>query len=91
MPVNRSLPRNVRFYDASDPGVILGGLVQNGSITEENFLDTLAILLVLEQGPPRVQERSSGRVVHRTPLLLGPGEYDIYSDGIQYISSIDSD
>ena len=52
MPVNCSLPRNVRFHHASDPEVILGGLVQNGSITEENTLDTRAILLVLEQGPP---------------------------------------
>jgi len=48
MPSNRSLGRNVHFYDATVPDVALGGLIQNGSVTEVNFLDYLWILLVLE-------------------------------------------
>lgn len=34
MPINRSLGRNVRFYNALKPSVALGGLIQNGSVTE---------------------------------------------------------
>ena len=52
---DRSLPRSVTFYDATKPGETLGGFVQNGSITEANFLDILGILLVIEEGPIGVQ------------------------------------
>ena len=53
------------FYDALNPTVVLGGLRQNGSITEENFIDMLAILLITET-PIVVRHRESGHAVTRT-------------------------
>ena len=38
--------RNVRFFDEANPDIVLGGLVQNGSLTERNFLVMLGIVLV---------------------------------------------
>ncbi|KAG0636796.1 hypothetical protein HOY80DRAFT_975808 [Tuber brumale] len=73
MPSNRSRRRNVSFYDAARPDV-------NGSITEANFLDILAILLVVTGGPLRVQERISSHIVSRTDVPLDTGVYDIYCD-----------
>lgn len=65
MPINRSLCQNVHFYDASNHTVVLGGLRQNGSVTEENFLEMPAILLITET-PIVVQHRESGHTVIRT-------------------------
>jgi hypothetical protein len=77
MSLDRSLLRNVSFYDATNPDVALGGLFQNGSITEANFLDMLGILLV-QASPLRVQERVSNHIVSRRNLPLELGIYDIY-------------
>src|SRR5258706_2546055 len=74
---NRSNFRNVHFYDGS---VLLGGLIQNGSVTEENFLQMLGILLVAK-APIRVQHRTSGEILladSKSRLQLGI--YDIYCD-----------
>ncbi|RPB29518.1 hypothetical protein L211DRAFT_832221 [Terfezia boudieri ATCC MYA-4762] len=79
MPIDRSLGRNVQFYDATSPGDALGGLIQNGSVTEANFLDMLAILLITKT-PIRVQERDSGHIVMRTNTRLEAGHYDVYCD-----------
>jgi len=79
IPIDRSLGRNVHFYDASKPGVALGGFIQNGSVTESNFLAMLWVLLITE-APLRVQERTSGHVVTITNNPLQPGEYDFYCD-----------
>jgi len=89
MALNRSLVRNVFFHDATNPDVTLGGFFQNGSITEANFLDMLGILLIVEGDPLRVQERVSGHIVSRTNSPLKIGAYDIYCDGMCYISPID--
>jgi len=48
MPTDHSHPRNISFYDTTHPDAALGEFAQNGSITEVNFLDILAILLVVE-------------------------------------------
>jgi len=89
MPKDRSHhPRSVSFYDSTHPDVALGGFVQNGSVTEANFLDILAILLVVEGSPIRVQERISSHIVSRTDVPLKRGAYDIYSEGMCYISPI---
>jgi len=80
MPPDRSLGRNIHFYDATAPDVALGGFIQNGSVTEANFLDFLFILLVTA-APLRVQERNSGHIVVMTNNRLELGEYDIYCDG----------
>ncbi|KAG0131728.1 hypothetical protein HOY82DRAFT_578460 [Tuber indicum] len=82
MALNGSLLRNVYFYDATNPDVTLGGLFQNGSITEANFLDILGIILMVEWNPVQVQERVSGHIVCRTDLQLKKGVYDIYCDGM---------
>ncbi|RPB03499.1 hypothetical protein L873DRAFT_1841125 [Choiromyces venosus 120613-1] len=79
MPIDHSLGRNVHFYDASKPGITLGGLIQSGSVTEANFLDMIGILLATET-PLRVQEKTSGHVVATTNNPLQPGEYDVYCD-----------
>jgi len=84
MPINRSLSRNVTFYDTTKPDEALGGLIQNGSITEANFLDILGILLVVERSPIRVQEKISSRIVSRTDMPLETGAYDIYCNGMYY-------
>ncbi|KAG0634502.1 HNH endonuclease-domain-containing protein [Tuber brumale] len=93
MSLNRFLARNVTFYDAAKPDEVLGGLVQNESITEANFLDIPEILLVVEGSPIRVQERgvephhiqigSDGAV----PLQVGV--YDIYCDATIQVSNED--
>ncbi|RPA96609.1 hypothetical protein L873DRAFT_1694160 [Choiromyces venosus 120613-1] len=44
MPPNHSHPHNISFHNVTHPDVALGGLVQNGSITEANILDILGIL-----------------------------------------------
>jgi len=86
MPTDRSIPRNISFYDATHPDVALGGFLQNGSVTKANFLDILAILLVIEGGPILVQERTSSHIVSRTDVPLETGVYDIYSEGMCYVS-----
>lgn len=79
MPVNRVSSRNVHFYDASAPEVALGGLRQNGSVSERVFLEMLAIVLVTDT-PVRVQRRSSGYTLSMINTRLEPGEYDISCD-----------
>jgi len=70
MPIDRSLGRNVQFYDATLPGDALGGLIQNGSVTEANFLDMLEILLITNSSITRVQERGSGHIIARASTRL---------------------
>ncbi|KAG0132665.1 HNH endonuclease-domain-containing protein [Tuber indicum] len=82
MSPNRALPRNVSVYDDTNPKEALGGLVQNGSITEANFLDILGILLVVDAGSLRVQEKISNRMVCGTDVPLKIGIYDIHREGI---------
>ncbi|OJJ42028.1 hypothetical protein ASPZODRAFT_77930 [Penicilliopsis zonata CBS 506.65] len=78
--------RNVHFFDSSTDDM-LGGVFQNGSITEANFIDMLNIVLVIEPQSP-VAPRSltvrarSGQTISRTSQPLTPGDYDIHvSDG----------
>jgi len=85
MSTSRSLPRNVSFYDATHLDVALGGFVQNGSITEENFLDILGMLPIIEEGPIRVQERMSSHIVSRTGMPVQAGVYDIYWECMCYM------
>ncbi|KAF8429514.1 hypothetical protein EV426DRAFT_123865 [Tirmania nivea] len=68
---------NVYFHDASAPAIRLGGLIQNGSVTEANFLHMLGILMVFDT-PIRVRERSSCHVVSTANYRVELGEYDIF-------------
>ncbi|KAG0634759.1 hypothetical protein HOY80DRAFT_1018365, partial [Tuber brumale] len=80
MSSTRSDFRNIHFYDATKPsGDALGGLIQNGSVTEANILHMIGIILVTE-GPIRVQHRTSGHIVSETKNPLPIGTYDIYCD-----------
>lgn len=85
-PVLSDDGRNVHFFDSSTDD-ILGGVFQNGSITEANFIDMLNIVLVVvPQSPFAARELTvrarSGQTISRTSRLLIPGDYDIHvSDG----------
>ena len=85
MALNRALLRNVTFYDATRPNIVLGGLFQNGSLTESNFLDILEIVLIIKGNHLRVEERESSHILSRTDIPLQKGVYDIYCDGMCYI------
>jgi len=61
MPLTQPDRRNVTFYDAASPDVALGGLVQNGSITEANFLDMLEIVLVVEEEEEEEEGEEGGK------------------------------
>ncbi|KAG0127467.1 hypothetical protein HOY82DRAFT_613544 [Tuber indicum] len=63
MSINRSHWRNVSFCDATNPDQALGGFIQNGSVTEADFLDMLGILLVTDGSPPPVQERITSQAL----------------------------
>jgi hypothetical protein len=63
MSSHRSHFRNVRFFDEANPDIVLGGLVQNGSLTERNFLVMLGIVLV-STAPIRVSVKDTGRPPH---------------------------
>jgi len=80
MAPNSSLVRNVIFYEAAKPEKILGGFRQNGVITEANWLDMLAIILVI-WSPICVQERTARRVVWRRNVPLESGVYDVHCIG----------
>ena len=80
MTSNRSHFRNVHFYDGSNPDILLGGLVQNGSVTERNFLHMLGIIIIT-QTPITVQHRGSGQIVLMSESRLEVGSYDIHCDG----------
>lgn len=72
----------MHFYNAMAPHHPLGGLIQNGSVTEENFLDMLGIILITDIAfSIQVQERDSGHYVTRTNNPLQLGHYNVYSDG----------
>ncbi|KAK9242803.1 hypothetical protein V1506DRAFT_570678 [Lipomyces tetrasporus] len=65
-----SIGRNVHFYDASRPDDALGGLIFKPSITKDNFLFMLEIIIVTSH-PCSVSLRGTG------VILLEPGHYDI--------------
>ncbi|KAK9372468.1 uncharacterized protein V1513DRAFT_384787, partial [Lipomyces chichibuensis] len=72
----RAIGRDVHFYHFSEPDQRLGGLRLNPSVTEENFLSMLDILIVAS-GPFRVTLRGTGVDLMRTNHALKPGHYDI--------------
>ena len=80
MSSNRSALRNVRFFDEASPAVVLGGLVQNASLTEKNFLMMLGIVL-LPTAPIRVYARITGSVVSEVDALLNVGDYMVSCEG----------
>ena len=82
MPLDRSEDRNVHFFDESKSDTVLGGLVQNGSVTEKNFLSMLAIVLVTE-APIYVYAKATGIAVLMGDEALQVGDYMIRGEGKQ--------
>lgn len=84
-PVVPADGRNVHFYNGST-GDLLGGIFQNGAVTEANFIDMLNILLVASR-PFSIKARRSGHsmrsghTISRTNQPLVPGAYDVYATG----------
>ena len=87
MASNRIHFRNVQFYDGSDPDILLGGLVQNGCVTERNFLQMLGVVLVTE-APIRVQHRTSGQIVTISDSDLQVGIYDVYCNSEYFVEML---
>jgi hypothetical protein len=82
MSEHRSHFRNVRFFDEANPDVVLGGLVQNGSVTEKNFLVMLdMVLLATTTAPIRVCAKDTGRVVAMVDTRLDAGDYMLSCEG----------
>jgi len=80
MSSHRSHFSNVRFFDEANPDVVLGGLVQNGFLTEKNFLVMLDIVLVTT-APIRVSTEDTGRVVSMVDTRLDVGDYMVSCEG----------
>lgn len=72
MSLDRSEDRNVHFFDERKPDIVLGGLVQNNSVTEKSFLLHLNIVCIITD-PVHVYGQATGDVVSMvdTPLQLG--------------------
>ena len=83
MPLDRKGGRNVFIYNGST-GVSLGGMHQNGSITEAVFLWMLRYVLLSADGELRVIARTTQQSISSTNRPLEPGDYDVYSSGILY-------
>ncbi|KAF8453191.1 hypothetical protein BDZ91DRAFT_808114 [Kalaharituber pfeilii] len=62
---DRSLGSNVHLHDATPPEVASGDMIQNGSVTEANFLDILEIPFTTDL-PVRVRQRGPGYLITRT-------------------------
>lgn len=80
MSEHRSHFRNVRFFDEANPDVVVGGLIQNGSLTEKNFLVMLDIVLVTT-APIRVSAKDSGKLVLMVDTCLDVGDYLVSCEG----------
>lgn len=76
---DRTAFRNVNFYSATSPNAVLGGLVQNGSITRKNALRMLDIILI-SNGPIQVTSESTGAVLEADDSPLEIGDYLISSE-----------
>ncbi|KAJ8100800.1 HNH endonuclease-domain-containing protein [Lipomyces tetrasporus] len=79
MAANRSLGRDVHFYDISRQDQALGGLMLTPSITKRTFLFALGILIVSAH-PYDVYLRGTDTPVRPTDEPLQAGKYDIKPD-----------
>ncbi|KAK9349583.1 HNH endonuclease-domain-containing protein [Lipomyces doorenjongii] len=79
MSSDRSLGRDVHFYDISRPDKALGGLILTPSITEKTFLFALGILIISAH-PYEVYLRGTEVPLGPTDEPLQPGKYDIKPD-----------
>ncbi|KAJ9270606.1 hypothetical protein DTO212C5_3395 [Paecilomyces variotii] len=78
MSNDRTAWRNVFIYDGST-GTSLGGVRQNGSITEAVFLWMLTYVLLPSNHALRVISRTTQQPLFPTNSPLRTGDYDVYS------------
>jgi hypothetical protein len=79
MPLNRAAYRNIHICDGAT-GTSLGGMRQNGSVTEANFLWIFTHILLVGGASFSVRHRDSERVISPTNNPVEPGTYDVHSD-----------
>lgn len=77
---SRSSPRNVFFYDGTT-GDLLGGLKQNGSVTQANFFDMLVNTLLAVTRPISITSQATGQAIAPSHVPLAEGNYDIICTG----------
>ncbi|KAK9481944.1 hypothetical protein V1527DRAFT_501655 [Lipomyces starkeyi] len=78
MPGNRSRDRTVYIQSALYPDDVPGGLILSPSVTQQNFLFMLEILIVASE-PYSVPLRCTGEFLTASDEPLKPGHYDIRS------------
>ena len=81
MSGHRSHFRNVRFFDETNPDVVLGGLIQNGSLTEKGSLTMLQMIVLITTAPIRVSAKDTRRVVSMVDTRLDVGDYMVSCEG----------
>ncbi|KAJ5899437.1 hypothetical protein N7495_004181 [Penicillium taxi] len=69
------LPRNVHFWNGQT-GDYLGGVWQEGSITNHDFFMMLNIILIVEV-PPTALFKPAGQIIQQDGQPLSPGNYVI--------------
>lgn len=80
MVSDRSRARNIHFYVAST-GQRLGGLWQEGHITDANIHWMLGNVLLIVDEAWSLKHRASNRTVTPSDDIAAEGEYDIHSNG----------
>lgn len=75
--MSRSRSRNVNFFDGST-GAQLGGVRQNGSITNINFFHMLMDTLLIVEATITIKSRATGQPILLNTEPLEVGDYDIF-------------
>ena len=75
--MSRALARNVNFYDGAT-GTHLGGVKQNGSITNANFFHMLMDILLDVDGIVSIRSRETGQLMPLNTDRLEVGDYDLF-------------
>lgn len=75
--MSRSTARNVNFYDGVT-GTHLGGVHQNGSITNANFFHMLMDVLLVVDRMISIHFRATGQWMPLNIDRLAEGDYDIF-------------
>jgi hypothetical protein len=73
----------VWFYDGLTHE-LLGGVQQNGSITNENFFEMLTSILLIVETPITIYSRATGQQITLNDEPLEKGHYDIFCAGGKY-------
>ncbi|KAJ5541442.1 hypothetical protein N7494_006518 [Penicillium frequentans] len=77
MSMDRSDWRNVNFYDGAT-GAHLGGVRQNGSITQANFFHMLTNVLLVVDAPISIRFRGTNVLMQSNTDPLAAGDYNIF-------------